>query len=180
MGDTRCSICSGSSTLLKSRQVGIQFSFTLSSFLPFPLNNCVSLNKWTYFLYTSGALAVKWEGQQSALWLSSDLWLLLQCSLAYLSGYWASISTLDDVQVLPCLWFWGPYILHLLHFKLGSVLVHKISWPLESLRNLTCLLCTTLEVVSPPGSHGFAHKSYFCHLSTTSLHCQAECQAPLR
>lgn len=96
------------------------------------------------------------------------------CLIWYLPGSQAPANTHDDVQVLPCLSFWGPYILHLPHLKLGSLLIRKTSQPLESARSFSRLLCITSEDVS------LRLPRYFYHLSTMALHCQAKCQAPLR
>lgn len=109
----------------------------------------------------------KEECSVATFWLLAPSAVLLilpdhGCLVWYPPGSRASASTHDDVQVLPCLPSWGPYILHLPYLQLGSLLIHKTSWPLESSRNFSCLLCVTSEVC-PSGSHGSTRTCYFCH-----------------
>lgn len=45
-----------------------------------------------------------------------------------------------------------------------GLMVHKTSWPLQSPKNSSCLLCSTSECVHPSGSHRSIHKCYFLSL----------------
>ena len=136
---------------------------------------------WVMFVMRKGASVLQ----------PSDPWIPLQCSLSCLAmgpvwhrpGYSASAGSLDDVQVLPCLWSWGSCILYLPYLRLGSLLVHKTYWSLQSSENFGCLLCIPSDCEHPSGSLESKQVLFFFflnHLSTMSLHWQAECQAPLR
>lgn len=63
-----------------------------------------------------------------------------------------------------CLSFEGFTVCISLISNLG--LFWFISWPSESRRNFSCLLCTTWKYMGPSGSHGSTSKFYFDHRST--------------
>lgn len=115
---------------------------------------------WVLFVMRKGA---------SVLQPSSDPWILLQRSLSclavgpvwHLPGYSASAGSLDDVQVLSCLWSWGSYILYLPYLRFGSLLVHKTYWSLQSPENFGCLLCVPSDCEHPSGSHESKHVLLF-------------------
>lgn len=133
--------------------------------------NSVSLRKESFSMERVVYLWVVWvmfvmRKGASVLQPSSDPWILLQCGLSclavgpvwHLPGYSASAGSLDDVQVLPCLWSWGSYILYLPYLRLGSLLVHKTYWSLQSPENFGCLLCIPSDCEHPLGSQESKHK----------------------
>lgn len=100
----------------------------------------------------------------SALWPSSDPWILLQCTFSCL----AMGILFGTCRLLSIIWqtWWCPVLLYLWSciFLISDL---DLFWFTRHLglykapKNFSCLLCTTSECVFPTGSHCSIHRCCF-------------------